>query len=141
MDAASSLFVPGSEEGNRAARAGFDAFLVTHGLAAGATWPFQLALDEVLSNIVKYARTPEGGPVQLELQMRLRGGSLEIVVVDDALSFNPLEAQPADMAQPVETRGVGGLGLALVRKLMDVVEYERTGDRNRLLFRRRLSVA
>ena len=141
MDAASSLHVPGSEEGNRAARAGFDAFLAAHSLASGATWPFQVALDEVLSNIVKYARTQAGGPVQVELQMRLLGGSLEIVVVDDALSFNPLDANPPDTAEPVETRKVGGLGLALVRKLMDVVEYQRAGDRNRLLFRRRLSAA
>lgn len=141
LDASSSLHVPGSEEGNRAARAGFDAFLAAHGLAPGATWPFQVALDEVLSNIVKYARTPAGGPVQVELRMRLAAGSLEIVVVDDALSFNPLEARPPDTAQPVATREVGGLGLVLVRKLMDAVEYERTGDRNRLLFRRRVSGA
>jgi anti-sigma regulatory factor (Ser/Thr protein kinase) len=141
MDSASSLRVPGSEEGNRAARAGFDAFLAAHRLAPGATWPFQVALDEVLSNIVKYASKVGGEPVQVELRMRLAEGSLEIVVVDDALAFNPLEAKAPDTTQPVETRKVGGLGLALVRKLMDVVVYERTGDRNRLLLKRRLSAA
>ena len=121
------------------ARAGFDAFLVAHGLAPGATWRFQVALDEVLSNIVKYARTAAGERAEVDVQMDLRGDSLEVVVIDDAVAFNPLEAPRPDVTQPVETRKVGGLGLALVAKLMDAVEYQRNGDRNRLLLRRRLS--
>jgi len=141
MDPVSCLHVPGSEEGTRAARAGFDAFLAAHRLAPGATWPFQVALDEVLSNIVKYGSNEGAEPVRVELRMRLADGSLEIVVIDDALPFNPLEAKAPDTTQPVETRKVGGLGLALVRELMDVVVYERTGERNRLLLRRRVAVA
>jgi serine/threonine-protein kinase RsbW len=141
MDAVSSLHVPGSEEGQDAARAGFEAFLAAQGLAPGTAWPFQVALDEVLSNIVKYARTSAGQPVQVELRMRRLGDSLELVVIDDAVAFNPLEAPRPDVSQPVETRTVGGLGLVLVASLMDAVEYERQGDRNRLLLRRRLSVA
>ena len=139
MDAASSLHVPGSVAGQGAARAGFDAFLAAHRLAPGATWRFQVALDEVLSNIAKYARTVEGERAQVELRIGLRGDTLEVEVIDDAVAFNPLEAPGPDVTEPVETRKVGGLGLALVRQLMDTVEYERQGDRNRLLLRRRLA--
>ena len=141
MDAASSLHVPGSEEGQGAARAGFDAFLAAHRLPPGSTWRFQVALDEVLSNIVKYARTAGGEPARVELQIRLLEDSLEVVVIDDAVAFNPLEAPRPDVTQPVETRKVGGLGVALVKKLMDAVEYERRDDRNRLLLRRRLGAS
>ena len=65
MDAASSLHVPGSVEGQSAARAGFDTFLAAHGLGPGTTWRFQVALDEALSNIVKYARTAGGERAQV----------------------------------------------------------------------------
>lgn len=141
MDALRSLHVPGSEEGQAAARAGLDAFLAAQGLAPAATWRFQVALDEVLSNIVKYARTAAGEPARVEVRMRLFEGGLEIVVIDDAVAFDPLAAPRPDTSQPLETRPVGGLGLVLVASLMDAVEYERTGDLNRLLLRRRLSAA
>ena len=125
MDAVSSLHVPGSVDGQGAARAGLDAFLAAQGLAPAVTWRFQVAFDEVLSNIVKYARTTAGPPAQVEVQMRLFGDSLEVVVIDDAVAFNPLEAPRPDVSQPIETRTVGGLGLVLVTSLMDAVEYER----------------
>ena len=139
MDAASSLHVTGSEEGQAAARAGFDAFLAVHRLAPGTTWRFQVALDEVLSNIVKYARRAGGERARVELRICLHEHGLEVEVIDDAVAFNPLEAPRPDVAQPLEARKVGGLGLALVGKLMDAVEYQREGDRNRLLLRRRLA--
>ena len=55
---------------------------------------------------------------------------------DDAEPFNPLDAPLPDTAAPLEGRQVGGLGIALVRHLMDGVVYERTGGRNRLVLRR-----
>ncbi len=137
MDA-TSLLVPASEEGLRAARAGLEAFGVSAGLAPGSTWPFQLALDELLSNIVRHGGREAAGPPRVELSLRLVGPSLEMVVVDDAAPFNPLERPPPDVSRPLEAREPGGLGIALVRNLMDVVEYERTTDRNRLVLRRRV---
>ena len=60
------------------------------------------------------------------------------MVSDDGPEFDPLAAAEPDTALGVEERPVGGLGIALVRRLMDAVEYERRGGRNRLLMRRRL---
>jgi serine/threonine-protein kinase RsbW len=62
-------------------------------------------------------------------------------VEDDAPAFNPLEARTPDTRSPLEERVPGGLGIALVRQLMDVMEYSRVGDRNRLILRRRVNPA
>jgi len=62
----------------------------------------------------------------------------EVVVTDDGPAFDPLGAPEPDMSLGVEERPVGGLGIALVRKLMDETEYERRDGKNRLRLRRRL---
>ena len=72
----------------------------------------------------------------MEIEVRLRETVLEVTVSDDAPAFNPLEAGEADTTLAAEERPVGGLGISLVRKLMESVVYERRGDRNRLVFRR-----
>lgn len=133
MDA-TSLLVLGSEEGLRTARAGFEAFAASAGLTPASTWPFQVALDEVISNIVRHGKA--GAPIQIAL--RLTGDALEMEISDEAAPFNPLDAPPPDTASPLEGRKVGGLGISLVRQLMDVVEYDRTTGRNRLVLRRRV---
>lgn len=134
MDA-TSLLVPGSEDGLRAARAGLEAFAAARGLSPSAIWPFQVALDEVLSNVVRHGT----GRAPVEVVLRLQGGLLEMQITDDSAPFDPLAAREPDTAAPLEARAVGGLGITLVRRLMDVVEYERVADRNRLRLRRRVS--
>ncbi len=58
-------------------------------------------------------------------------------VEDDAVAFNPLEREAPDLNAPLEDRPIGGLGVHLVRKLMDDVRYERAGARNILTMRKR----
>jgi anti-sigma regulatory factor (Ser/Thr protein kinase) len=53
-------------------------------------------------------------------------------VEDDAPEFNPLALAPPDVAAPLADRRVGGQGVFLVRRMMDTVNYERVGTRNRL---------
>jgi serine/threonine-protein kinase RsbW len=59
-------------------------------------------------------------------------------VVDDGPEFDPLAVPDADTTLPLEERPIGGLGITLVRRLMDEAEYERREGRNRLRLRRRL---
>ena len=137
MEACERLLVPGSHEGIRQAAERFDAFSAAHGLSKGEVWPFHVALDETLSNIVGHGLRGAPG-AQIAIELRLIDRELEMVIVDDAPPFNPLEAAAPDTELPLEERPVGGLGIALVRKLMETVEYERSGDRNRLRLRRKL---
>ena len=132
-----SLNVPASVPGIRQAEAELDAFAAASGLPADALWRFHVALDEVISNIARHgAATSEVGPIGLEL--RLEGVVLEVTVTDDAPPFNPLAAPEPDTAASLEERPIGGLGITLVKGLMDEVRYERRDGRNRLTLRRTL---
>ena len=140
MDTFQTLVVPGTTEGLRAAEQGFDEFSTAHGLTRNDTWPFHVALDEILSNVVKYGYSGQKSPGRIEIELRLEAEALEMVIRDDAPPFDPLEAERPDTGLGVEERPVGGLGIEIVRRLMDVVEYRRLdGGRNRLTLRRRLS--
>jgi serine/threonine-protein kinase RsbW len=137
MEALRSAVIPGSPSGIRRAAEDFGAFAAAHGLAEDACWPFRVALDEALSNIVKYAYPdqPEG---EIEVEFRLERGELSVTILDDGAPFDPLRVPAADVAAPLERRVPGGLGITLVRGLMDAVEYERRDGRNRLVLRRKL---
>jgi serine/threonine-protein kinase RsbW len=140
MDPVVILVVPGSADGLRQAERGLDDFSAAHGLTRNDTWPFHVALDEILSNLVRYGRRSRGEG-RIEVRLRLEGQSLEMVILDDAPAFNPLEAGLPDTTLPVEERPIGGLGIEIVRRLMDGIEYRRLHDRqNQLTLRRRLGL-
>jgi serine/threonine-protein kinase RsbW len=97
----------------------------------------EVALDEVLSNVVRHGSAAGTvGPIAVELDVL--GSRIEVVVTDDAPAFNPLEVQAPDASVSLEDRPLGGLGIALVKALMDEVTYERRDGRNRLTFRKKL---
>jgi serine/threonine-protein kinase RsbW len=96
-----------------------------------------LALEEVFTNIVRYGYD-DNHPHQIVV--RLKGGhdSVRISIEDDARPFNPLLAPEVDVDAPVAERRIGGLGIHLVRNLMDQVGYQRRPIGNRLILIKRL---
>ena len=91
----------------------------------------KLALDEVLSNIVKYAYDePECGIIDVELTYADR--RLVATVGDSGKPFNPLLFPGRPTSGPLASRREGGLGIVFVTRLMDSVDYDRSGDQNRL---------
>jgi len=60
-------------------------------------------------------------------------------VEDDGKPFDPLQAPPPDLSLPLERRPIGGLGIHLIRNLMDEVSYARVGGRNVLKMVKHLS--
>ena len=138
MDAWRRLDVPATPEGIRRAADALEAFCAGHALAGGVLWPFQVALDEVLSNIVKHGLSQRGRHARIQIELKLEAGTLELSVADEAPAYDPLQAAPPDTSAELGRRPLGGLGVELVRKLMDSVEYQRAGGRNRLRMQRRL---
>jgi serine/threonine-protein kinase RsbW len=136
------LSVPATDEGIRAALDALAALVADHGLSKAVTWPVEVSLDEVLANVVRHGLPGRAGEATVEVELVLDPGaqppSCQVVVVDDGPEFDPLSAGEPDTSLGVEDRPIGGLGIALVRKLMDEVEYERRGGRNRLRLARRL---
>ena len=107
----------------------FDQFAQSRDLDAALTRKINLVLDDLLSNIISYAY-PETDTGQIETGFAFEDGQLQITLIDDGIPFDPLSAAQPDLDTPLEDRALGGLGIFLVRELMDDISYKRDGDRN-----------
>ena len=94
---------------------------------------FNVALEEAVTNAISYA-FPDGGRHEIAVQIEYRGGALRASVSDDGQPFDPLSQPAPDIRAAVADRKVGGLGIHLLRSLMQSVEYRRTNGRNVLTF-------
>ena len=113
------------------------AFFGRHGQPTDLRADCELAIEEIFVNVVRYGY-PMGGEHQIELMVRLESGVITLVVEDDGMAFNPLEAKLPDLDLPIEKRAAGGLGIYLVKGVMDELQYERVGERNRMVMRKRV---
>ena len=104
--------------------------------ATGAT--LNLVLDEAISNIIAYAYD-DVGEHEITLRISLASGALTAELVDDGRAFDPLQATAPDLAAPLAERSVGGLGVHLMRRLMDDIRYRREGARNHLVLAKRIA--
>lgn len=90
----------------------------------------ELALEEALVNIFRYAYPQKTG--QVDLTCRIEGGRLEILIEDEGLPFAIDSAAAPDLSGDIIERRIGGLGIHLMKNLMDDVRYRREGNRNLL---------
>lgn len=95
----------------------------------------RLALEELVVNVVNYAYG-EGGDGPLEVSVERREDSIVMTFADEGVAFNPLERETPDITLPLDERPIGGLGIFLVRELMDDVAYHREGQRNILTIKK-----
>jgi serine/threonine-protein kinase RsbW len=101
-------------------------------LPEAAAFPFELALDEVFMNVVMHGTTPDGPPREVSLSLRHEGAKVTMIMEDDGPAFDPLSLATPDIDAPIEEREIGGLGVFLIRELMDDVSYAHTGTHNQL---------
>ncbi|MCR4860210.1 MAG: ATP-binding protein [Bacteroidales bacterium] len=90
-----------------------------------------LALEEAVANVMQYAY-PKGTSGLVEVRAALAGRLLRFVISDSGVPFDPTKRPDADITQGVEERPIGGLGIFLVRRLMDSVSYARESGKNEL---------
>ena len=102
------------------------------GLDPSLAMSLNLALEEAATNVIMYAY-PEGtnGPVFLDAV--ISKDSLEFILSDKGKPFDPTAKPDADITLGVEERGIGGLGILMVKNIMDSVTYQRTADGRNLL--------
>jgi serine/threonine-protein kinase RsbW len=110
-------------------------FGAAHGLSSRVLHDLQVSLDEVLSNIVKHAYTDAGGH-RIRVRVWIVPSQVVAEVTDDGRPFDP-RLQPLRQG-PRERALAGGLGICLLRRLVDDLHYERTGGTNRLVIRKAL---
>jgi anti-sigma regulatory factor (Ser/Thr protein kinase) len=110
-------------------------FCKEHGLSLEVEGDLCLALEEILVNVIRYGH-PEGGEHEILIWLSMEQDCVIAAVEDDGVPFNPLDAPEPDLSSPIETRGIGGLGIHLVRNITDGLEYHRYEGRNRLVMRK-----
>ncbi len=89
-----------------------------------------VALEEIVVNICSYAyETPPG---ELTIRVEESVESFAVEFVDNGVAFDPLAMNEPDVKRPLEERDAGGLGILLVRRMMDEVHYSRKGALNTL---------
>ncbi len=106
-----------------------DTFCEAHGLSPEIAYTVNLSIDEILTNTIRYGYDDDE-PHRIEIVVRRKVDSLVVVIVDDSHPFDLSSPPQADVEAPLHEREVGGLGLFLVHRMMDKVEYERASGRN-----------
>jgi sigma-B regulation protein RsbU (phosphoserine phosphatase) len=108
---------------------GFNDFAGRHGVPEGDRRRINLIFDELLNNIITYAFDDDEEHT-IDVAVSLERDRLIVTVADDGRPFNPFGRIPPETDLPVDDREIGGLGLHLVKKVMDEVTYERLGTKN-----------
>ena len=107
-------------------------------LSQKCKFEINLALDELFTNIISYGFDDNEEHV-IEITIELEPDQVILRVEDDGIPFNPVEASAPEAACSVETCKVGGLGIHLIKNLMDEICYRRCGNRNVLIMKKNLS--
>ena len=108
------------------------------GLPADERSRLLIILDELFTNAVTHGRRPHSAGGTVAVSLGWREGRLRISFVDDGVPFDPLAFRGPDLEDATEERGIGGLGIHIVRSLVHQARYRRAGDRNHLHLVRRI---
>ncbi len=106
-------------------------FLEAAGIRGQAAYVTNLAIEELATNILKYGYD-DPAVHEILLRIEIQPNTVRLMLEDDGHPFNPLDLPEPDLHVPVESRLPGGLGIHLVRKLADRMDYERRDGRNRV---------
>jgi len=109
-------------------------FAEQHRLAPELVYRVNLALDEIITNVISYGYE-DSSEHEISVHLSWNDPNIKIEVEDDGRHFNPLEAPPPDTGKALVERQIGGLRVHLVRKLMDDLEYRRENNKNVLILK------
>lgn len=115
----------------------FDAFAAAHHVPDAVRRTFDIAFDDLINNIVSYAY---GGEVDHVIDVRIvvAPTSVEASLADDGPAFDPFAMDAPDTELDIDEREIGGLGVHLVRSMMDEARYERRDERNVIIIKKHL---
>jgi anti-sigma regulatory factor (Ser/Thr protein kinase) len=94
-----------------------------------ALFQLQVAIDEMVSNVIKYAWL-EADAHDIEIRITARHDGVEVEIIDDGRRFDPRAAPKRDKPLPGQRPRPGGVGVQMTRRLVDRIEYARIGNRN-----------
>ena len=107
-----------------------DTFLEQKDCPMKVQMQIDVAIDEIFSNVCFYAYQNNNGECTIEIEVRDTPSGIVVSFIDSGVPYNPLEHEDPDISLPLEERGIGGLGILMVKKTMDEVSYEYKKDQN-----------
>lgn len=102
------------------------------------TMTLNLAMEEAIVNVMDYAY-PNGAEGTVSIDVMTDSELITFVITDSGIPFDPTTAKDVDITLPAEERSIGGLGIHLMRQIMDDIKYERKDDKNILTLRKYLN--
>jgi serine/threonine-protein kinase RsbW len=111
-----------------------DELLSTHGTGAEEILDVQLAVEEAVTNIIRHGY--RGNPGEIRIDCSVTDQEFFITIRDRAPQFDPLSAPAPDITADASHRLIGGLGVMLMRRLMDEVTYEYREGQNVLMLKK-----
>ena len=136
MTEESVLRIPAKVEGMDLILSFVSFLLDSHGCSPQARTQLRMAVEELYVNVTLYAYPDQDG--WAEIRGSVKDGVATFVLIDGGTPFDPLAKDDPDIMLSGEERGIGGLGIFMVKTMVDEVEYEYRDDRNRLTLRKRL---
>ena len=108
------------------------------GCSMKALMQINVAMDELFANIARYAYPGKEGEATVRFEVDQESRTASITLIDRGIPFNPLTVKEPDTTSPGEKRPIGGLGIFLVRKTMDHMDYEYKDGCNILTIRKKI---
>lgn len=112
--------------------------LENYGCSMRMQTAISVALEEVFINVAHYAYPDGNGKAKVAINIDPTTDEMTCILSDSGIAFNPLTQDDPDITLPVEQREIGGLGILIVKKTMDYVEYSRENGENILTMRKKL---
>lgn len=113
-----------------------DTELIDHGCDIRVQTQINIAIEEVFVNIANYAYKSEIGRATIRVAV---DDEIVIEFEDGGIPYNPLEKMDPDINKPIEEREIGGLGIFMVKNIMDSIEYKNIDNKNILTIRKNVS--
>lgn len=105
-----------------------DEHLEEYGIGMKEQMQFEMAVEELFTNVASYAYAPDKGSCTIGI--RKKEDTVEIRMIDSGAPFDPTKEPKPDTSLSAEDRKIGGLGIYMVRRTMDEFHYERADDKN-----------
>lgn len=129
--------VPNTRQGLAPATVQAEAWLAARQASSRVTYWALLAMEELVMNCIEHG-FDDAREHTIAIELSMADSALTMTVIDDGPAFNPLTAATPDLGVELEKRLVGGLGIHMLRKLSDGMEYERRQGTNRLTLSKRM---
>ncbi|HEX3973275.1 MAG TPA: ATP-binding protein [Stellaceae bacterium] len=117
---------------------GVEEFCANQAIPAACAFKLNVALEELLTNTISYGYDDDGRH-EIAIDIAREGETIVTEISDDGHAFDPLNAPPPDLDSAIEDRRIGGLGVHLVRTMMDDVAYAYRDGRNHVTLRKKIA--